>query len=843
MRFLVKMTFCVPFSYRAFLSFFALLFSVNIFSQSTIVSGIVRDAKNGEPLAFAVVYFSGDITTGVTTTETGSFELITSNPAFKKVTVSYLGYEDKTISITPGANQQLQFLMSSSDNELNEIIVRASRKTVKDTPAIALYRRVVNAKANYDLGQFQYYKYTDYTKTEFDLFNPKKRWINAKILKPFRFIFENMDTSKRGIPYLPFMLRERIEMFAKRKDPEKSKSILLGEKTSGVDDVNTDVTNNFVLPDMNIFDNVYEIAEKSFLSPFAKGALTSYKYFLEDSVVVDGRKSYLLQFAPRRKQDLCFTGEAWVDSTTAAIKTFEVYLLDQANLNFVTDFQIRQDFTQFDTLWIKTYEQSEVSLNVVEVKKRKNKQTGIRILKTLNRGNLSINQELPDSLFNGEKVEINPKAYKRDKLFWENERLMDLNSTEYNIYTMMDRLKAMPLYRHLEWWGHTFATGYMRTGPLELGKWTQCFSRNDIEGERFRFGFKLNRKKLGDKFKMDVYGAYGTKDMLFKYHIGGSMNLKRVNNKWHQVGASYRYDWSDFNASTPWLAYDNILISLFRKSPINNLFLLRQGRIYYEREWLPGWTTHFSSNHRTIYSWPGYYSFDSAEGDTVINGQDKFEILEFRFTTGYGLGIKFAERGGQRVGMNFSKPYASLEYIYSPKNILGSDYNYQLLELGLRQDVKSRFGKFRYNIKAGKLFGTVPYPLLKIYSGNESYIFNRYNYNMMNELEYASDSWVQFYVAQEFQGDLFNMIPLIKRMKLRSNVAFKAINGRMSSANASYLVQSNGLKGLDEWYAEASVGIANILKVFQCHFIWRLTQRDLPTSPKFGIKLYVSPSF
>ena len=151
----------------------------------------------------------------------------------------------------------------------------------------------------------------------------------------------------------------------------------------------------------------------------------------------------------------------------------------------------------------------------------------------------------------------------------------------------------------------------------------------------------------------------------------------------------------------------------------------------------------------------------------------------------------------------------------------------------------SPFGYFKYILDAGQVFGNVPYPLLKLHEGNETYAFDRYAFNMMNYYEFASDRYVSLYAEHHFQGFFLNKIPLMRKLKLREVVSAKGLIGDLSNRHKSVMDFPAGLYHVNDPYFEASVGIENILKIFRVDAMWRLSYLDHDDIEKFGFRVLV----
>ncbi len=835
------------------------VWSSHVIAQTTTVSGLLTDSKTGEGLPFASVYFT--TMDGVTTDLEGRYEISTTDITLNTITFHYLGYKEKTIKVKPGVNQILDIkLKEDASYDLGEVVVKAKKKVKKDTAAITLYRNVVRNKPNNRQDKLDYYSYEEYSKTEFDMFNFKEKIFRRKVLRPFWFVFEYKDSTDIGVPFLPLLLKEQLADVYYRKNPNKKKETLKATRFSGVRDFAKGDAVEDAFPNANVYDNMIDIQQESFLSPFANGALPSYKYFLTDSMSMDGRWTYKLEFTPRRKSDLAFTGHAFIDGETFAIRSIDLYLLDQANINFISDLLLQQNFEFIDGKhWFKTNDKTELYLNLTQSKR----QMSVRVLRTNLRTKISLQTPIPDSLIDKE-TDDNWYAYRKFTKEWEELRPIPLTKTEGGIYQMIDSLQKTRAYKNMMWTGHLFATGWAKAGPIEFGKYYNSYSWNDLEGNRFRLGIRNSKFAFNEKLQLNAYVAYGDKDKIWKYNGGFRYHLPRINKRWHTIGGYYKKDYSNFNFYSPWASHDYILNSLTRgKNELlaNSLYLQQQGNVFYEKEFFRGFRTKFSGTHKTVLTWPQNPDqeliFTGLDGEEFQSGVNPFQTVEFNIKSQWSVGLRFNqnarnERGEATRSVRALKPYLVLDYTYAPPRFMGSDFTYHRVELSMRQQLRSRIGRTYYQLEGGRIFGDVPSPLFRIHSGNESFMYNRWSYNMMNNQEYGGDIWASAWFTHRFRGLFFNMIPWNDWLRLRSLVHGKVLYSRVSPDNIGKLTGNNGdgeLADLNGVYAEVGVGIENIARFIKVDFMWRLTQRDEVRTDignqvrPFGIKVEFRPSF
>jgi hypothetical protein len=79
-----------------------------------------------------------------------------------------------------------------------------------------------------------------------------------------------------------------------------------------------------------------------------------YNYVLRDSAYIDNKWCYNILFYPRRKNELTLKG-LWVNDSTFAIKKINMAVTKSANINWVKDIYIEQEFeVQNDSVFLLT---------------------------------------------------------------------------------------------------------------------------------------------------------------------------------------------------------------------------------------------------------------------------------------------------------------------------------------------------------------------------------------------------------------------------------------------------------------------------------------------------------
>ena len=199
-----------------------------------------------------------------------------------------------------------------------------------------------------------------------------------------------------------------------------------------------------------------------------------------------------------------------------------------------------------------------------------------------------------------------------------------------------------------------------------------------------------------------------------------------------------------------------------------------------------------------------------------------------------------------RISLGTKWPVMQFNYAKSLQNAFRGEYDYQKVVLNLSDRVRliSLLGYTDYTAEVGKIVGVVPYPLMELHGGNETYVYDYMSFNMMKYYEFASDQYASIGLFHHFEGLFLNKMPLIKKLKWREVVTCKVLWGSANEKNRKTLLYPSTLKVLNhEPYVEVSAGVENILKVFRIDAFWRSTYLLPRAIDNFGLKCGFQLSF
>lgn len=806
----------------------------------TKVSGYVFDEFN-EPVSFANVIFKGS-TQGTITDENGKFYL-ESDETWDRLVVSFIGYETLNFPLDKKVNYNLKFILKEEASQLDQVFIVSGKQSKKNNPAIDLLRKIWANKRSNGLKRFNQYEYDKYEKVEFDINTIDSALIKSKLFRGMEFVFNQVDTSSvTGKTYLPMFINEAVSKVYGDNILNKEKEDLKGNKNSGFSD--NQVIIDFVddlYSDFNVYDNYLKFFDKSFVSPLSRTGINTYNYVLKDSAFIDNKWCYNIIYYPRRKNELTFKGDFWVADTTYAIKEINLQASKSANINWVKEIYIEQEFEVLnDSLFLvkRDYMMSDFAFS------KKEQSRGVYGKRTTRYNNYQFDIEKDKKFYETEVYNFDKDVYDRDENFWVENRLESLNKDEIGVYKMLDTLKTVKKFKRLYNLGSILSSGYIEfnTLPLDYGPIFSTFGFNEVEGLRLRTG---GRTYFGrnDLWRLEGFLAYGFRDDKFKFGISGKWLLDKKSRliisggnrrDVEQIGAS-------LTTSTDVLGRSLASSAVVGTGANDKLTSINLTSLYIEAEPWRNVIFRLGGNYRTLESASETFSLDYNTTTGVESEIKQFETsLSFSYfpkrkMTGFGVERLIANDDFARLFAQFSK---------GDKNLLNSDFNYTKVQFSyIKPWQMGGFGRLTTSIEAGKTFGEVPLGLLSVIPGNQSY-FSIYNtFSQLDFYEFVSDTYTSFHLEHNFNGRLFSRVPFLRKLNLREIVSLRGVWGQISEDNIA-LNSTNNPNNIQliapsiNPYFEYSFGVGNIFKVFRIDFNFRGNYKDTVVNPnarKFGV--------
>ncbi|WP_295334570.1 DUF5686 and carboxypeptidase-like regulatory domain-containing protein [Flavobacterium sp.] len=804
-------------------------------SAQTKVSGIVLDNSN-QPVPYANIVFKGS-KIGVVSNEDGRF-YIESSENYTSIIVSFVGFTDKEVKLPKQVNYDFKVVLTEG-NALKEVKIYSGKTSKKDNPALDILRKIWERRRKNGLKMFKQYQYEKYEKVEFDMNTIDSAFMQNKLFKGMEFVFKNIDTSSvTGKTYLPIFINESLSDFYGDNEAKKTKEILKANKNSGLG--NGDGVNMFIKDlynDFDIYDNYLNFFDKSFVSPLSRTGIDVYNYVLTDTAFIDNKWCYNIVFYPRRKNELTFKGDFWVNDSTFAIKTINMAVTKSANINWVKDIYIEQEFEVLnDSIFLPTrdYMMSDFAL------RKKEESKGVYGKRTTLYRNFKFDEKKPEKFYKEEVNYIDNSVYAKSDAYWEENRFERLSKDEVGIYKMIDTLKTVKRFKQMYSLVSILGSGY-----IEIPKWKMDYGPifstvgfNDVEGWRLRAG---GRTYFGpnDLWRIQAYTAYGFDDNKFKYGVSGKWMVDKKNRI--IISGGNRRDVEQIGAS---LTTTNDVLGrsyassgLFMTAANGKLTNINLSTLAVEMEPVKNLTFQLGFSYRTLESASDTFSLNYFTDDTFTTTASEVKQSELnlqveftpkRKTIGYGVERREIDSPYSRFFVNYSQGF---------KGLIDSDFDYQKIQLYYKQPIViGPLGRSNFTMELGKTFGQVPLGLMSVVPGNQTYFIIQNTFSNLNFYEFVADEYATFQWEHNFNGKIFARIPGIRKLNLREIIGVRGVYGTVSEENKA--INASGLvyQAPERPYWEYSAGIGNIFKVFRLDFAWRANYRDVPDTSNFTIK-------
>lgn len=815
-----------------------------IANAQVVISGQITDSETGEPLPFVNVFLTGT-TIGTTSDFDGFYELVCTRRT-DSISFTYLGYEKKTIAFPQGGSQTINIKLNSEGVDLDPLVIVPGENPAHKYIKGAQDRRKANNPYSLESWECE-----SFNKIQIAIDNVSDKLKEKKVMKSVAPLFDTISylTGDNGKQVLPMFISETISDFYVVNNPRKVKEYIRATKIKGVGIEDGSLTSQVLgstFQQYNFFENWSLILNKDFISPIAAGSFGFYKYYMRDSMYIDGYYTYKIEIRPKRPQDLAFTGFIWITDSTYALKRVQLEINSSANLNFIEKLRIQQENIETETgQWVPS--KTRVTIDISELT---DNTAGLVAQFYNSNRNYIVNKPYPPKFYD-EPIIVADTAQDHDEKYWEESRHEKISEEEKRVYNIVDSVRNNPVVKTYVEIVDIAVNGYFEFGKLEVGPYALMYGYNSLEGNRLRLGFKTNYK-FSKKVELKTYGAYGTLDKRFKFSLQGEYTLSK--RSWTKIGYKHRDDVDQIGITDSDIQASNLFtsVSIFQANQLNRTL---ENKIWLKTDLTETWQAQIIFHNKRFEFEPiGNFNFSyyPIEGDTITKSS-RFTNTTLTLRARFSYQELFLVDDHDRISLGALRgPNVTLEYKKGLKGVLDGHFNYDEVNVTIQQKAKMGvFGNSYYTVKFGQIWGTLPYPILSVHRGNQSFIASTSAFNLMNFFEFASDRYVSGFYEHHFEGLLMNRIPGLRKGKLRSFAGYRVVWGDMTAANKALLPaldeQNRSVSTFETLnklpYMELNYGIENIFKLGRIEAIHRLSHLQKPGVSPFGIKVSLQLEF
>lgn len=831
-------------------------------SEAQRIKGTVTDATTGKPLPYISVYYEGR-GVGAITDDYGNYN-VESRPEWNKLTFSAIGYRTHVEKIRGGRSLKVNVALMPDDVLLEQVTIRPEKKKYKrkHNPAVELMRKVIAAKKQNTLENNDYYTYSKYQKITTSLNNITPEVLSHGFYKKMPFIHQYLDICDETAKLiLPISMTETASDIYYSRATGAKREIITGEKTEGLsnyfatgDEVMKIMKDKFA--DVDIYEDNIWLLNSRFISPISTSeSIRFYRYFIMDTVEVSGKPCIHMSFVPNNSRDLGFTGHLYIAAdSTYTVQKCQLNIPSKSTINFVDNLVLNQEFTTLkDGSTILSRDDMILELSLVDFIQ------GAMIRRTTDYTNYRFSP-IPQKIFTSEH---NPrKASADDHEFWQQHATVPKSYGEESLSSFTDKVGRTNTFRYLSLGYKLFIESFIETGDtktnkFDIGPVNTFLSHNHIDGIRMRIGGRTTAN-LHPRLFLNGFAAYGTKDHRPKFMIEAeySFHDKQYMPKEfprHSVRLKYRDDVMSPTDKFLKTDKDNMFVS-FKTSPVDQMMYFRDLSADYFIET----KSRFSINatlKRSVDTPVGALQY------IRLNGTEnkKFRTTSARISLRYAPGEKYYNSKQSRHTVNSESPVITLSHTMGIKGFMGGQQKFNRTEATFNKRIWMPYamGDLDLCVKAGAEWNTVPFPLLLMPEANLSYVREKHMFNMMTNMEFLNDRYLQFDIDWDMKGKILNRVPLLRKLGWREVFTFKMLKGTLTNKNNPQLSNANAnlyhfptrdgrptsfIMGHTP-YMEISAGIHNIFKILHIEYVRRLNYHDIPGTKKNGVRFMARMNF
>ena len=843
-----------------------LLLALGVWAQH-VISGQIVDAKTGEPIPFASAQYLGH-GVGVASDVDGNFTIARHNGW--QLTFTSVGYVSHTVQINSAIKSVLKIGLKTDNKMLKEVTIKTKRGRYsrKNNPAVEMMRKVIAAKKRTDLDNRDYYQYNKYQKLTLALNNFKPEVLDSPKYKKKQWLIDQIE----ACPYnnkliLPVSVDETVSQKIYRKKPHDEKTIIKGINTQGINDLfqTGDILNTVmkdVFTDVNIYDDQIRMLQYPFTSPIGKDAIGFYRYYIEDTLMVDKDLCYHLHFLPNNQQDFGFRGDLYILADSSwQVKRCEMTIPKKSDVNFVENMQVVQEFTQLpDGEWVLSVDDMFTELRLASFLNE------FAVIRNTRLTDYAFD-ELPKQLFKGTKKEVKDvNAMMRGDDFWNRYRQVELTKGESGMGDFITNLQNVKGFKYIIFGLKALVENFVETGSkkhpskVDIGPVNTMITSNFVDGIRTRLSAQTTAN-LDSNFFLRGYVARGwdSKKWYYKGDVIWSFNKKEyLPREFPQRTLTFSSTYDVMSPSDKFLHTDkDNVFTAFKWSKVDKMMFYNRQSLTFEREEDWGFRTTLQMKLEENEACGNLHFIPlSSSPDPARAASQKIRTTELRAELRFAPGETFINTKQRRLPINLDAPVLTVSHTLGLKNVLGGDYSYNYTEASIykRFWLKS-WGKMDWLVKGGVQWEKVPFPLLIMPETNLSYIVQDYTFEAINNMEFPTDRFLSGQVNWDLNGKILNRIPLLRKLKWREWIGFRVLWGELSDKNNPYLAHNEGNPILMYFpegcyvidpkrpYMELSLGLHNIFKIIHVEYIRRLNYNELPTAHKHGVRFMVRATF
>jgi len=751
----------------------AMILVSNMHGQDTI-SGMVVDGETSSPLAFVNIIFNHNVLTGTVTDINGRFRY-SSSIDITTLTCSYVGYEQKTLSIDSTIEQRVfRIKLYPSPFLFEEIVVRAG-----ENPANRIIRNVIANKKINNPENITSFKYTSYNKVIYD----------------FELISSDTDDSLQALTSELFKGGHALIMESVTERnfirPDHSEEVITGVKVSGFKNPSFAPLATDLQP-FSFYREIIPIFDIHYVNPISDGSLMKYDFRIEDTLFQHLDTTFVLSFKPRPGKNYeALTGLLYINTSTYAIQNVIAEPFDKGFI----DVKIQQQY-QFigGQQWFPEQLNFKILVQVDSYKGLGMGANGKSHIK-----DVELYADLKKRDFSIEALRLDDQAGFQDSLFWSGHRVDPLNENEITTYEVIDSIGEKYKFDGILSFAEKLSSNRIPVGWMDLDI-SKSLIYNMYEGFRLGLGAYTN-EKLVKNLSLGGYFGFGLKDDDWKY--GGE--LIWTVDKEHEFQVRGKYENTLLESGKTRLGFFNERQVDWRSYLATQMDHIEQSSIAIGMRAFRYTKINLSLNRTDVN--PKY--------DYIYQADEQMPVTDFT-TTDFSINIRYAHKEklvssmGRRLSMGTKYPVLSLSYSRGLDGVLDGEFMFNKIELRLEESVYFKnLGESKIRLDAGLIDQPLPYGLLFTGEGSNTRdltVLVKNYFQTIGPYEFLSDRYVNLFFTHNFGSLLFHTGKFKPMMTIVQNIGWGMLSNPGYHQQIEFKTKKKGLY-------ESGLQVDNLVKL------------------------------
>ena len=777
------------------------------------LQGKVVNSQNGNPLAFVNISFDQK-SRGTSCDIDGLFEIANIN-GIQNLHFTYVGFYDTIIPISRIEENYLKLKMRPKSYHLTEVMIYPGENPAHRIIRLCVKNRKINNPEKLTSFSYKAYHKMIFTAKSSAEFQPDSLVKGSNTLsltspgsdlETLEEVFndepEQIDSTEEleknffKNQHL-FMMESVTER--KYKRPDKNYEKVIGTRISGLKDP-TFAMIATQMQSFSFYEPTLTLLDKNYINPISPGSLNKYFFLIEDTLYLDNDSVFVISYRPfKDKKFDALQGVLYINSDKYAIQNVIAKPADNDNTLGIS---IQQKYEKIDgKYWFPVQLNTNLEFFTVVLNKEMLVGIGKSYLK-----DIVVDPPMKGVRFTNVVLDIDRKASKQDSNFWEENRVLKLDSLEEKTYVVLDSIGDAENLDEKLWILRTLVNGYIPWGPINM-EIDKFFQYNQFEGFRMGLSLKTN-ERLARWVQLGGYAAWATRDYQWKYGGSADFTLHRASDT--HLRFIYKHD-----------VVESATQEGFSKASFYNTDLYRNFLIG-QMNYIDLLNVELEFRAITNFSWKlGYNYYEktrtlASEINSPLQSQYYFPTTLFQeayIETRFAYKEKIVRNPFYQFSLGTKYPILNIRYThgqYSNDGNYGASPNYDRVDMQLSKSFFIRYlGKSSFTVRGGIIAADENMPWYQLYNGRASYasfyLESPNSFGTMRMNEFLSDQYFSIFYRHNFGSLLFGDKRFVPQPEFISSFTLGSLKAHSQYINIKY-------RTLEKGYLESGIMFNSILK-------------------------------